>query len=98
MRRRIRLTLDQVRWFDEVYQYIKRYKCKGPSLVAAFSDVHDGNLLVSEVRPLVRKRLLRWFPLTGACDKDSDVMGFGSNCTVDMTPRAIELLTPRKAA
>jgi hypothetical protein len=95
--RRPRLTLQQVLWFDEVYQYIKRYKCKGLAQVQAFSDMHDGSLTVEEVRPLIRKGLLRWVFFRGRAthDKDFDTIGDTAGVTVDLTDKAIGLLTPR---
>jgi len=97
MSRRVRLTLDQLRWFDQVYQHIKRYKCKGSSLIQAFSDVHDGNLFIGEVRSLVRKRLLSWNPRkTPSSEMEFNLMGNATRITVDMAPRTIKLLTLRE--
>ena len=57
--RRVKLTLAEIGYFDEVDRYIRRQDIHGYQVVQAFSDVHDGGLYLEEVRRLIRMQIGR---------------------------------------
>ena len=96
-KKRIKLTLAEFRYLAEVDAYIRRYDVRGYQLKQAFSDVHDGGLYLSEVRRLVRMRLLRmvkydehdYLP-------DETIYLIGQTSTVDLTDKAVLLFWPER--
>jgi hypothetical protein len=104
VKRKPRLTPEQCRWLAEVHSNVVRYNRRGPSLVEAFSDVHDGGLYESEVAPLVKQRLLRWMPFSEVpwelreSDPGPGRRLIGHFRTVDLTDRAIRIFWPDRAA
>jgi hypothetical protein len=100
MKHKIYLTRRQLSWFEEVYRYIyEEPKIIEPLYIAqAFSDVHDGNLTVDEIRPLVRKHLLSWEPKHPKLywDDEFDTIGWNTNVTVLLTPLGLALLQQRE--
>lgn len=94
MTRKLKLSLQEARWFAEVDDYVRHYNVRGRSLVQAFSDVHDSNLFPSEVARLVKRRLLRTIRLPA---KDGPGNGLMGDCvTYDLTQRAMAILWPSR--
>lgn len=100
-RRKPRITAREVGWLCEVDRLIRRYNCRGPAVLSAFSDVHDGGLYLREIEGLISRRILspvqtdvgrrpRW-------DRH-ELMGHASGWTVDIQPWAAAALWPERTA
>ncbi len=93
-----RLTIQQARWFVEVDKYVRQYDVRTApgklwGLNEVFSDVHDGNLTPDEVRPLIRQKLMTWYPL----ERDGYDSGLlGCALTVTLTERALRIFWPER--
>lgn len=92
-----RLTPQLCRWLDAVDAYVRRYNCRGSTLLSAASDVWDGWLLRAEVEPLVRQRLLYIIPIP-ADERSGSIGALGDRVTVQFTDRAARLFWPRRVA
>lgn len=91
-----RLTLFECRCLSKLDGYIRESNTRGPYLKDAFSDHFDGHFYPHEVSGLVRKRLLKTVPLDDAEGPGNGLMG--DKVTYDLTPRAIAIFWPDRAA
>lgn len=96
--RKPRLAAREIPWFAEVDRYIREHDCRGPSVLSAFSDVHDGNLYLREIEGLISRDVLA--PMqTEATDRRRrwdrhELMGHDSGWTVDIEPAVAAALWP----
>lgn len=95
------LTVAERRLLAELDEEIRRRNRRGQSLVEAASDLWDGWKLREELDGLIRHRFLRVIQLPWECDipkSEIDLRQCGTDWTVDLTDRAVQIFWPDRAA
>jgi len=92
---------ESLELMQAIGRYIERNDVRGVGLPHAASDVLDGLVVRCEVNDLVRRKLLRIVNLDGVAAGPDELCGskpwFGTNWTVELTQRAIEMYWPDRA-
>lgn len=99
---KIEMSTESLNLIKAIGHFIEQHDIRGAELPNAASDVLDGAVVRCEVEDLVRRKLLRIVNLDGIAADPDELCGskpwFGTNWTVELTQRAIQVLWPERAA
>lgn len=99
---KLEMSTESLNLIKRIDHYIEQHDIRGADLPHAASDVLDGLVVRCEVEDLVRRKLLRIVNLDGVAAGLDELCGskpwWGTNWTVELTQRAVQVLWPARAA
>jgi hypothetical protein len=90
---KLRIKASSLRWLIAIDDFVRRFDYRGSYFAHVASDTLDGWAIKSELRPLVRAKVLEFVP----CDEPIPDRGedmCGNYFSVHLTKRAIDTFWP----